>query len=87
MKITDARGQMKTSDQRSWQSYFCQSRFYIYEGNDEVGHDESDAYDTKREAIERAKITVQNAKDMGLTHYVAHVIDRKTTEFLFTARI
>jgi len=72
------------SAMKTWQSYEGQHRFYLYEGNAEVGKDESDAYDTKREAIARAKIHLQNAWDMGFRTFEVHVIDRKTTEFIHT---
>jgi hypothetical protein len=65
-------------------------RFYLYEGNDSVGREESDSFDTKREAVQRAKIAIENAK-YTLTPtgdgYRVHVIDRKTGEFLHTEEI
>jgi hypothetical protein len=59
------------------------NRYYIYEGTKD-SRDESDSFATKAAAIGRAKIAVQNAKDMDLSDYVAHVIDRKTGEFVYT---
>ena len=60
-------------------------RFYLYEGNDSVGREESDSFDSKRDAIQRAKIALENAKDTLLpTSYVVHVIDRKTDQFVYT---
>jgi hypothetical protein len=79
---------MKTySKQQPWQSYFGQARFYLYEGNDELGRDESDGFDSKAEAIEYAKIHLQNASDMGVSSYIVHVIDRKSKEFIHTEEI
>ena len=57
-------------------------RFYIYEGTQE-SRDSSDSFDSKREAITRAKITVDNARGV-LPNYIAHVIDSKTGEFVHT---
>jgi hypothetical protein len=62
-------------------------RFYLYEGNDSVGREESDSFDSKRDAIKRAKIALENAK-YTLTPtsygYRVDVIDRKTGEFIHT---
>jgi len=73
--------------QQPWQSYFGQPRFYLYEGNDTAGRDESDGFETKSEAIKGAEIHLQNAWDMGFKSWDVHVIDRKTTEFIHTETI
>jgi hypothetical protein len=62
-------------------------RFYLYEGNDSLGRDETDSFDTLKEAVSRAKLTIENAKYTLLPTsygYVVHVIDRKTDQFLYT---
>jgi hypothetical protein len=72
--------------QQPWQTYIGQHRFYLYEGNDD-SRDESDGFNSSREAIKAAKIHLRNAWDMGFRTYTVHVIDRKTTEFIHTGAI
>lgn len=52
-----------------------------------MGREEQNGSDDKAEAILLAKNSVQNARDMGFTDYVAHVIIRKTGEFIFSDSI
>ena len=63
------------------------TKYYVYEGNEIVGREEQNGSDDKAEAILLAKNSVQNARDMGFTDYVAHVIIRKTGEFIFSDSI
>ena len=58
-------------------------RFHLYEGTLD-NREESDSFDTKREAIARAKICLENAKDMELPNYIVRVVNSKTGEFVFT---
>jgi hypothetical protein len=79
--------QAKYKNQQPWQSYFGQPRFYLYQGNDSVGREESDSFDSKREAIARAKLVIEEAKYSLLpTSYGfrVDVVDRKTGEFIHT---
>ena len=59
-------------------------KFYTYEGNEEIGMHEVDGSDELAEAIICSKQSVQNARDLGFTSYVSHVIETATGEFLFS---
>ena len=58
-------------------------RYHIYEGTRET-REEGDRNLTLKEALRRAKYSVQTAKEMGYQNYVAHVIDTATGEFIHT---
>ncbi len=73
--------------QQPWQEYPFQYRFYLYEGNESVGREQSDGFDSKTEAIKAAKAHLQNALDMDFKSWIVHVIDRKTKEFIHTEEI
>jgi len=62
-------------------------KFYLYEGTDE-NRDETDSFDTKAEAIKRAKIVIAerelDRQLFGWDHYTVYVIKTSTGEFVHT---
>jgi len=65
-------------------------RFYLYEGNQAIGHEESCSFDTRREAIIKAKFAIEEIKHTTVPTgygYRINVIDRKTGEFIYTEEV
>jgi len=69
---------------------FFMKRFYLYEGNNSLGRQESDSFNTKREAIKKPKLVIEEAKFSLMPTgygYQVYVIDRNTGEFLHTEEL